>query len=215
MKAEAKQGGNFDGVAPYYDALAWLVFGQRLKQAQALFLDEIPANASVLIVGGGTGWLLEQVLTRCQPQRVIYLEASARMLARASRRMMQHALIGTVDFRVGEETSLTSEDRADVVLTPFVLDLFTAETLQTQFIPRLNRVLKPGGLWLVTDFIQPAKGWQRTLLWTMIRFFQLTAGIQTNHLADWQKCLADADLKRKKQQWRVSGMVSAEVWQVL
>ena len=212
MEPKPNAGGNFNWVAPVYDALAFIVFGRRLQQAQAVFLDTIPANASVLIVGGGTGWLLEELLRKCQPKRVLYLEASAQMLARASRRMVRQAVLGMVEFRVGDETSLKPDERFDVILTPFVLDLFTEKTLQIYFIPQLMKVLNPGGLWLVTDFVQPPMGWQKALLWIMIRFFRLTAGIQTRQLADWQQVLAESGLICQNQEIRVGGMVSAEVW---
>lgn len=212
MESEPKAGGDFNGIAPIYDALAFAVFGQRLQRAQAVFLDRISADASVLIVGGGTGWLLEEVLRTGQPKRVLYLEASAQMLALASRRMVQHAVLGSVEFRVGTETSLKSDERFDVILTPFVLDLFTEKTLRLQFIPQLLNVLTPGGLWIITDFVRPNSGWQKALLWTMIRFFQLTARVEIKALANWQQLLAGTGLTRVEQQTQVGGMVSAEVW---
>ncbi|QDK80378.1 class I SAM-dependent methyltransferase [Spirosoma sp. KCTC 42546] len=205
-------GGNFNWIAPVYDALAFIVFGHKLQQAQAVFLNRIPTGASVLIVGGGTGWLLEQVLRRCQSKRIVYLETSTQMVARASRRMVQKALVGSVEFRVGDESSLKPDERFDVILTPFVLDLFSAQTLQTTIIPQLRTVLKSGGLWLATDFVKPPSNWQKALLWVMIRFFRLTAGIQAQHLADWQKLLSEAGLRCEKRQTEVGGMVSAEVW---
>lgn len=213
MKTDAYTGSNFNGIAPLYDALAFIVFGKKLQQAQIVFLDLIPAGSSVLIVGGGTGWLLRQVLLRGKPKRVVYLETSARMLARASRRMLRKPLVGTIEFRLGNETSLTDVP-FDVILTPFVLDVFSEQTLRTQFIPRLKNVLNSGGLWLVTDFVNTKIGWQRALLWTMIRFFRLTTGMQARQLADWQRTLAETGLTRQTQQSAVGGMVSAEVWQL-
>ena len=85
----------------------------------------------ILIVGGGTGWLLQQVLTHCQPNRVVYLEASAKMLALASRRVINHNVAGSVVFRVGDETCLKPDESFDVIMTPFVLDLFTGKYLQS------------------------------------------------------------------------------------
>ena len=212
MEPKPNAGGNFNWIAPVYDALAFIVFGRRLQQAQAVFLDTIPANASVLLVGGGTGWLLEEVLKTGQPRRILYLETSAQMLARASRRMVRHSVLGSVEFRVGDETSLKPDERFDVILTPFVLDLFSEKALQIHFIPQLLKVLKPGGLWLVTDFVQPPIGWQKALLWVMIRFFRLTAEIQIGHLANWQHVLAESGLARTEQKTQVGGMVSTEVW---
>lgn len=203
---------DFDWIAPAYDTLAFVVFGRRLKRAQAVYLNRIPSGASVLVVGGGTGWLLEPLLTSGSPQRIVYLESSTRMLARASRRMLNHPLLGTVEFRLGDETALRPSDRFDVVIMPFVLDLFTADTLRTSVIPRLRNVLRPGGHWLVTDFVRSSVWWERALVWTMIQFFRLTADIETRQLADWQQLLSEAGLTRRERSPQVGGMVSAEVW---
>ena len=201
----------FDWIAPVYDALAFAVFGRRLQRAQVVFLDQIPVGATILLVGGGTGWLLEQVLIRRQPRHVVYLEPSAQMIARASRRMLRRSVLGSVDFRVGDEQLLQPNERFDVILTPFVLDLFTEQTLQEQFIPRLSNALKPGGLWFITDFVRTQIWWQKALLWSMIRFFRLTAAIDARQLADWQQQLTDAGFMRRQHQPQVGGMVSAEV----
>ncbi|MCX6216048.1 class I SAM-dependent methyltransferase [Spirosoma sp.] len=212
MDVKTNPGGNFNLIAPVYDVLAFVVFGRKLQQAQGHFLSTIPPKASVLLVGGGTGWLLEQVLIRCQTERVLYLETSSRMVARATRRMTDKSLLGMVEFRVGDETSLRSGEQFDVVITPFLLDLFSEHTLQSRLIPSLLSVLKSGGMWLVTDFVAPPAWWQKILLWAMIRFFRLIAGIETRKLANWQQSLSDAGLVLQARKPQVGGMVSAEVW---
>lgn len=212
MSAQVPSGGNFNWIAPVYDALAFLVFGHKLQQAQRVNLNRVPAQASVLLVGGGTGWLLEQLLANCHTQRIVYLETSSEMIRRANQRIVRKALPGTVEFRVGDETSLADNERFDVIITPFVLDLFTEKTLRSHFIPHLLRVLKPTGSWLVTDFVNPPVWWQKALLWVMIHFFRWTAGIETKQLANWQQCLLDANLLLRKRDCQVGGMVSAEVY---
>lgn len=195
-----------------YDLLARAVFGRSLERAQTVFLDRIPVGASVLIVGGGTGRLLEPLLTGNSFARIVYLEASARMLARATRRVLNRHVPGTVVFRLGDESALPADERFDVIITPFVLDLFTANTLRIQLLPRLRNALKPGGQWLVTDFV-PAVHWkQKTLIQAMIWFFRLTANIEARQLADWQSLLAETNLTLQKRQSQVGGLVSAEVW---
>ncbi|RIV18001.1 class I SAM-dependent methyltransferase [Fibrisoma montanum] len=206
-------GGNFDRVAPVYDALSFIVFGRSLLQAQTTFLSAIPGNASILIVGGGTGMVLEQVLLQCHPRRVLYLEASARMLARASGRMLRRPLLGSVEFRLGDETALQPDERFDVIMTPFVLDLFTGQTLANTILPRLRRTLAPGGLWLVTDFVRMEKWQHQTLIGLMIAFFRLTAGIETQQLADWPKLLSEQGVTLTRSQSAVGGMVVSQVWQ--
>ncbi|GAB2540753.1 class I SAM-dependent methyltransferase [Spirosoma aerophilum] len=212
MGVKPPPGGNFNWIAPLYDGLAFVVFGHQLKRAQIAYLNRIPVGASVLIVGGGTGWLLEQVLRHCQPGQVVYLETSAQMVARASQRILKKMVPGSVDFRVGDEHRLRPGEQFDVIMTPFVLDLFSESTLLDQFIPSLLTTLNPTGLWSVTDFVNPPSAWQKALLWFMIRFFRLTAGIEARKLVDWQQCLNKSGLRSMDRQSRVGGMVSAEVW---
>ncbi|WP_461139957.1 class I SAM-dependent methyltransferase [Spirosoma pomorum] len=218
MNSLRAAGGNFNGVAPLYDALAFLIFGRRLERAQAVFLRpnarlSISKGASVLVVGGGTGRILEPLMQNCQPDRVVYLEKSARMLARASRRMAETALLGTVEFRLGDETALRPGERFDVVITPFLLDLFTETTLRNELLPKLDSVLAEGGYWLVTDFVRTGVWWQEMLLWTMIRFFRVTAGIETRGLADWQKLMSALGLRLRAFQPKLDGLVSTELYQ--
>ncbi len=205
---------DFNWVAPFYDFLAFLVFGHRLQRAQVVFLNQVPANARILILGGGTGWLLQQVLTLCQPGQVLYLESSAKMLALASKRVINHNVVGSVTFRVGDETCLKPEESFDVIITPFVLDVFTEKYLQSTLIPQFYNRLKTGGIWLATDFVPSVTGWRKMLLWTMVRFFQLTTGMKTRQLADWQKLLAESGLQLSQKKAQVGGMVSTEVWRL-
>ncbi len=204
---------SFDLVAPVYDWLARLVFGYQLERAQSVWLDAAePAGATVLIVGGGTGFLLDALLadpTR-RPARIVYLEASARMLQQASRRLTHpdrnaRPLIGQVTFRLGDETTLWWGEQFDIVLLPFVLDLYPEAYLREQFIPRLQAVTYPGGQWLVADFVETPSWRHRLLRWTMFRFFRGLSGIPARQLPDWPQLLTDAGMRVVIQ--NQSGMV--------
>lgn len=176
---------SFNFVAPFYDFLASLVFGQTLKKAQTALLPHLPKQASILIVGGGSGWILKQVLTQCNPQRALYLEASERMLAMSKKQVSQHPLRERVMFRCGTENDLQANEQFDVLLTPFVLDLFPDEVLINQTLPRLQNTLRPGGYWLITDFLPTRIWWQQWLVRAMYAFFGLTAGVKARHLPNW------------------------------
>ncbi len=78
---------SFDWIAPYYDWLTRLVFGRSIRRAQRHFLGQIPPGARVLVVGGGTGWLLVDLLKRPAVTHVTYLEASAVMLRLAQQKV--------------------------------------------------------------------------------------------------------------------------------
>ena len=202
---------HFDAVTPVYDALSRLVFGRRLERAQTVWLSQIQAGASVLVLGGGTGALLGPLLAR-QPGRLLFLEASRKMLARASQRMIREQLTGQVTFQHGTEQDLTATDSFDVIILPFVLDVFTESTVRERMLPTLLNALRPGGSLLLTDFVRTDRRWQRALIQVMIWFFRLTANLETRQLLDWQSIVAETRLSRAGQRPQVWGMVSAEWW---
>src|SRR6187402_1340927 len=70
----------FDRLAPVYDKLAGLVFGKAIVDAQLVFLDRVRAGDRILILGGGTGWLLEKLLRKQPVCEVWYVESSSRMI---------------------------------------------------------------------------------------------------------------------------------------
>jgi tRNA (cmo5U34)-methyltransferase len=203
---------SFDVVAPVYDRLARLVFGHRLERAQTALLDGLVSRANVLILGGGTGFLLDALLTKLAyaPARIVYLEASARMLDLARQRLLRlgnpaDAPTETVTFRLGNETTLRPDERFELILLPFVLDMYLHEQLQRNLIPRLLEATQPGGHWLVTDFVETRPWAHRLLRWTMFRFFRLLAGIPAQQLPDWPQLLTDAGLVTMAQ--KTDGMV--------
>ncbi|UOQ74624.1 class I SAM-dependent methyltransferase [Hymenobacter cellulosilyticus] len=112
----------FDRVAPFYDPLARLVFGNALQRAQQAALAGLPAGRPrVLIIGGGSGWVLGEVLQRRPDSRVLYLEASAMMLAK-SRATLLHTTpdrAAQVEFRLGTEQDLRPTSRSTCLSPSF------------------------------------------------------------------------------------------------
>jgi len=175
---------DFDAVAPIYDALAGLVFMGAIKRSQIALLPEISDAKSVLIVGGGTGWFLAELLARTPIERVLYVELSSDMLEKSrrqvERRVPQH--LGRVEFRLGTEESVTEEDGLfDVVATNFFLACFGDENC-ARVASGLRKKLAPGGRWLFVDFEVPSKGIRRlaaqVLFKVMFTFFNVVSSLE-------------------------------------
>lgn len=203
---------SFDLISPLYDALSRIVFGRSLERVQCVFLPKIPPNSTVLLIGGGTGYLLAELLTQCQPRHVLFLEASAKMLTRARRRVQDHPLAGRVEFRHGTEADLPWGEAFGVVIVPFVLDLFPEAVLKFRFLPPLLRVTAPGGCWLVTDFVYSPRLPHQLILKTMYRFFRLVSGIEARQLPDWRRMLTEAGLSPEGQRVVAGGQVQTGWW---
>lgn len=205
----------FDAVAAFYDVLARLVYGPALHRAQQAALDAgLPPGAPrVLVIGGGTGWVLGEILRRRPGAHILYLEASPHMLARSRAWLQQHAArhAAQVEFRLGTEAALRPQEQFDAVLTFFFLDLFTPNRLRG-ITERLHAALVPGGSWLLADFGPPRRWWHRLLLWLMYRFFRFSAGIGARQRPPMEAELRRLGLGPQAAGQFFSQMVEASVW---
>ena len=175
---------NFNNAAWFYDSLAQLVYGKALIDAQRYLLRFVPPVADVLIVGGGTGWILEE-LARTRPEglRITYIEVSAKMTALSKKRNTGDNQVIFINDAV-ENVKLAGY--FDVVITPFLFDNFTEATFQRVF-DCIHSSLKPGGSWMNCDFRLTGKWWQGVLLKSMFVFFRIVCGIEASKLPEIEK----------------------------
>ena len=187
MKSDAVNG--FDRLAPHYDWLARMIFGQSIVRAQTCFLGFIPPFSTVLILGGGTGWLLAELLEGRPESEVWYIESSASMLSMAMEKNKDHR---QVHFILGTEKDIPSRE-FDIVIAPFFLDLFSPLTLQ-KVVERISLASKPSAQWMIADFVNQGKWWQFLLLKTMYSFFRQVCGIEAHALPPWKAILVQSGL---------------------
>jgi ubiquinone/menaquinone biosynthesis C-methylase UbiE len=199
----------FNVLAKYYDALARLVFGRSIRKAQLVYLTEIPSRADVLILGGGTGYLLEQLMMVHPDCRVWYVEASSSMIQQAGERT--RCFHERITFIHGTENDIPSQIRFDVVILDFFLDLFNESTVQA-LVMRMRQSTKPGGIWLVTDFTKTGKWWHAVLLTLMYRFFGALCGIEARTLPPWEAVLAQNELAPVQERYFYGRFIKREVW---
>jgi len=172
---------NYDTVAWFYDRLSRLVFGHALINAQLYLLDAIPANANILIAGGGTGWILEEI-TELHPSglTITYIDASAKMIALSRKRNVGS---NKVVFIASTAEDAQTDGRFDIVLTPFLFDNLTEETARSVFAG-IDKLLIPHGKWLYADYQDTGIFWQRVLLRAMYIFFGAFSGVKAKRLPD-------------------------------
>lgn len=206
----------FDNAAHFYDALARLVYGDALQKAQLYLLTHIPDRSRVLVIGGGSGWILKQLILSDRQLSILYVEAAPKMLAKAKR---QYAACTTshqreVTFKLGTEAILQPHEQFDVVITPFLLDLFPPARLQ-QLMQKLAASLAPAGKWLFADFWptqNPAPLWQKTLTWAMYTFFGALSGVEARQLPDYAAHFKSLGFTEKASESFYSGFVQAKVY---
>ena len=170
---------NYNNSAWFYDRLSRLVYGRALINAQVYLLQFIKPGSTILIVGGGTGWILDEI-TKLHPSgiQITYAEVAVNMITLSKKRNTGNNDVIFINDAI-ENISLTAD--FDTVITPFLFDNFTDQTLQTVFT-HIHCSLKPGGLWLNADFQLSGKWWQVFLLKAMFLFFRIICGIEASRL---------------------------------
>jgi ubiquinone/menaquinone biosynthesis C-methylase UbiE len=172
---------NYNNSAWFYDRLSCLIYGRALINAQVYLLQYIPASSKILIIGGGTGWILEEI-TKIHPAglNITYIEVAPAMMSISQKRQT-----GTnkVTFFNNAVENINLQTDFDIVITPFLFDNFKEQTLQKVF-EHIHQSLKSKGLWLNADFQLTGKWWQRLLLRSMFLFFRILCGIEASSLPD-------------------------------
>lgn len=172
---------NYNNSAWFYDRLSQLVYGRTLIKAQAYLLQHVPANSGILIVGGGTGRILEE-LAELHPSalQITYVEVSENMMIRSKRRNVGNNQVLFINNAIESVTLATGYD---VVITPFLFDNFK-EPAAHHIFNHIHQLLKPSTAWLYTDFQLTGKWWQGVLLKSMQLFFKLVCGVESSRLPD-------------------------------
>ena len=175
---------NYNHIARVYDLLSRLVFGRQIMKAQISLLKFIPINSRILIVGGGTGWILHEISTLFTGGLSIdYVEVSEKMIELSKQRNIGANKVRFIHQAIEEFVNL---EVYDVIITPFIFDNFTKKKIGSIF-SKLLPMLKPKGLWLHADFVydkSESPFWQKILLKVMYFFFRITCRIETTELVD-------------------------------
>lgn len=201
---------NYNKTAWFYDALSRLVYGDTLNRAQRHLLHLIPANAHILIIGGGTGQILSDI-TVIHPAglTITYVEISANMIALARKR---DAGSNQIHFIEQPIENVNYPGNFEVIITGFLFDNYTAEALAHTF-PHISNMLKPGGLWLNTDFRLTGRWWQWLLLKSMYLFFKLFSKIEASGVPDVKPYFTRLGYRLVNRATFYGDFVITEAWQ--
>ena len=181
---------NYDNIAGTYDFLSSLVFGWQIIEAQVCLLKHVPADSSILIAGGGTGWILER-LAEAHPQglEIDYIESSERMIALSQKRNFKNNIVNFIHLPIED---FITDKQYDIIITPFLFDNFRKEKVEFVFT-KLDSLLKRNGLWLYTDFDHDNSQkflWQKLLLRAMYFFFRVLSTVEAKELGSIEEYFA-------------------------
>ena len=203
---------NYDAAAWFYDALAGLIYGRAIKDSQIFLLQYLKPGMRILIVGGGTGWILEEIAKKIPASlNITYVEISGKMLFRSKRKDTGKNSIIFVHQPIEE---LVFTDEFDLIFTPFLFDNFSVQRIKAVFA-LLDKSLKINGIWLNNDFqIQTGKKsiWQKTLLQTMYLFFGWLCAVETRKLISMLPFFIEKGYRQTAEKTFYNGFILAQAF---
>jgi tRNA (cmo5U34)-methyltransferase len=204
----------FNLLAPFYDFLVRLFFGNSLHKSQSWFLNELGPRKNILVFGGGTGQLLPELGIYQKPARICYVDISEKMIEEAAKRIDPRSA-SRVQFICGSYTDLPANEMFDLVITPYVLDCFDGDELTT-LMNILGERVSEDGKWLFVDFNVPADGavgfWSKLTIGTLYWVFNLVCGLGIKKLPDFSKEFRERRFLADSTKDFCSGMLTAKIY---
>ncbi|GAB4248716.1 MAG: class I SAM-dependent methyltransferase [Ekhidna sp.] len=189
---------NFDSVANFYDRLSSIVFGEEIAKSTQCFLDRIKGNSVVLILGGGTGSLLQH-LPECT--HIDYVEKSGKMIELAKKRSSQNVNFIHADFLDFETT-----DKYDFIVCPFFLDCFNESDLRI-VLDKISELLCSRGSLLIQDF--DVSRTSKLLSFCMHFFFRITTALDSRKLLPIRDIIVSSGFRELEIRALKKGIFSA------
>ncbi len=165
---------NFNLVAPFYEPIKKMIFGNHLYRAESYWVHQIKPKSRVIILGGGNGDILKKLPVNCE---VLYIDLSEKMLMNARKQ----SYVATVNFIQADFLEYKFDQRYDWIIANFFLDVFTKENL-FKAIHKISSLLITEGRLLVTDFKSDGSIYGKLLLKSMHIFFGLFSRLESKQL---------------------------------
>lgn len=206
---------SFDTLAPCYRAMERVLAGELLQRSRVAFLAETSGAKQALLLGEGPGRFLPALLAANSVVMVTCVEKSVRMIEAARAGLSDEQLKRVRFENVDALRLMSAPETFDLIVTNFFLDCFCREELAA-LIARISRTAQSKANWLVTDFCEPQRGWQRwrgrLVLAAMYAFFRVTTEISARQLTAPDEFLQAGGFDLVRRQRANFGLIHADLW---
>ena len=210
---------NFDRVARIYRWAEYASLGSLLQRTRRYFLPALRECRRAMVLGDGDGRFLAKLMAQNALMQAVAVDTSAAMLELLRRNCVRAAANAEERQTLVRASALETmpAEETDLIVTHFFLDCLTqaeVDTLAKSYAARL----RPGTLWVVSDFALPRAAWLRPLAAVYIRAlyfaFRMLTGLRVTQLPDAQAALKCAGFKRLGRKEFVGGLIYTETWRL-
>jgi tRNA (cmo5U34)-methyltransferase len=214
QKEEIRKG--FNSLAPWYDVMSTVLSFNAIHRSQKWLVKQSPKSANALIIGGGTGKILMEMIQHNVAAKYCYVDISDKMIQSAQEKLNKHFpdKIDSVQFIRGSCTDIPT-DKFDLIITPCFLDCFAEDEL-TIVMTTLHDHLAPNGSWLFADFNIPKPKLPKLLSRFIIRllciFFNAICKLGVKGLPDFSERFSKLGYKKTGEKYFFGGLLLARVY---
>lgn len=183
---------------------------------QSKLLSQLRQMNDILIVGGGSGKILEQAIQLGISRRYVYAELSEKMIARTKARMKKHTF-AEIEYSTNFRSNLESRN-FDCVILPFVLDCYSHSSIDI-IIKSIKSGLNDKGLIIFIDFqhlsnTSASNVLKNLFIKLLYQFFRITAQIEANGLANFDSIFLQNGFKPTYRLNRCNGWIQGTIWKL-
>jgi SAM-dependent methyltransferase len=204
---------DFDRVARIYRWAEYLALGRLLERAREHYLPRLADRGSALVLGDGDGRFLARLLHQNSNLQALAVDTSAAMLGLLGQRCAFAA--DRLQTRQQSALEAAPAPETDLIVTHFFLDCLAQPEVDA-LVAGLAAKVRPGTLWVVSDFAVPAKPVLGRLAAVYVRAlylaFGLLTGLRVRRLPDPQSALNAAGFERLARKERLGGVLYTELW---
>ena len=210
---------NCDFIAPWYEPVEHLCFGQALQRRRTAYLEKLGDSRRAISFGEGDGRFTAALLRSNPHLEVIAVDASRRMQQIAARRvaMMGESFRERAEFHCAEiDTFDPGSAKYDLIATHFFFDCFSTDATR-EVIQRIAGWAAPRAQWVVSEFHQPpgrlGRFWTGAIIRGLYAAFRVTTGLRVVRLPNYHAALVSAGFKLRRQEFACGGLLISELWE--
>lgn len=202
----------YDNIALWYDSLSKLIFLGSQQRIQRKLITSLKDGDRMLIIGGGSGWILEDInrLYR-QNIEITYIEQSGKMLEMTKKRHFNPLAVNMIQANIFEYSLL---GEYNIIFTPFIFDHFNLQESQILF-DKLDFHLTKGGLWLHTDFTYDSrygKWWKQLYMSAIFLFFKWVIGLKNKTLTNIEPIFLKKNYHCTYKKYTYMKFIQGSIW---
>ena len=208
----------FDFLSPMYNKISQAFFGKSLINSQKYFIPNLKKAKSVLILGGGTGEILADLMKFQISEYYYYLDISQGMIDRSEKLISEKFIenINQVRFDCGSYQNISVHPPFDLVITPYFLDCFKEKEVEN-VINLLHSKLADGGEWLFVDFNVSNKSFiskisSYLIIKFLYLFFNVLCRINVYQLPNFSKYFSEQKLEVISEKYFLQEMLVGRIY---